>query len=446
MPLKLIHVVRSLWPVLALALALPAAAAPCIDNIPADPHIDGQDGVAPSAVDPRAQLQALVRDAVARSKAVGAAKLMADAANSDTEDVKAGRLPQVSASGSLGNVGSQVDGITTAGRQARAGLNISQLLYDGGRLNRLADWRTQLAEAARQGQLGLQEQVTSQAVSLALERSRYRQQALVYHQYARKMSCLVEALQQIVQVDKGRASELVQARKSLQQAELSQVQATSAMRQMEARLRRFVGDQLPSGDGIATVFTRMPSLEEIQAQAERASEIAQLDAQARAAGALAESIAAQRQPQVNWSAGGSKAGGVGNPNSWSVGVNVSVPIYNPSQVPQIDAARKRADAARLQRDDALEARKSRVSDVHEQASSSFDRARRIVEVLRDSDRVRNYTLQQWQQLGRRSLFDVMAAEGDHYGLRVAYVNALYDAEQANALLWSLGGGLYSWLQ
>jgi outer membrane protein TolC len=67
-------------------------------------------------------------------------------------------------------------------------------------------------------------------------------------------------------------------------------------------------------------------------------------------------------------------------------------------------------------------------------------------VLRDSDRVRNFTLQQWQQLGRRSLFDVMAAEGDHYGLRVAYVNALYDGEQANALLRSLGLGIGAWLQ
>ena len=52
----------------------------------------------------------------------------------------------------------------------------------------------------------------------------------------------------------------------------------------------------------------------------------------------------------------------------------------------------------------------------------------------------------WQQLGKRSLFDVMAAEGDHYNLRVAYVNALYDGEQANALLQSLGGGIYAWLQ
>jgi len=436
--------IRSLWPLWALAATLPAAAA-CIDEAAVEMR-EGVAGSAPASAQPRVQLQSMVRTAVTRSHAVGAAELLASAAASDVEDVKAGRLPQVSANGSFGNIGSKVDDSTSSGTQLRAGINVSQLLYDGGRLNRLTDWRSQLAEAARQGQLSTQEQIAFQTVSLALERSRYRLQAQVYHQYARKMACLVEALEQIVQADKGRASELVQARKTLQQAEISQVQATSAMRQMEVRLRRFLGDELPSGEGISSVLTRMPSLDEIQTQTERSSEIAQLDAQANAAESFAKSVAAGQKPQVSWSVGGSKATGVGNPASWSAGVNVNVPLYNPSQVPQADAARKRAEAARLQRADALEARKSRVVDVYEQATSSFDRAHRIVEVLRDSDRVRNFTLQQWQQLGKRSLFDVMASEGDHYGLRIAYVNALYDGQQANALLWSLGGGIFNWLQ
>jgi outer membrane protein TolC len=48
-------------------------------------------------------------------------------------------------------------------------------------------------------------------------------------------------------------------------------------------------------------------------------------------------------------------------------------------------------------------------------------------------------------LARRSLFDVMAAEGDHYHLRAQHINALYDGLQANALLHSLGRGLANWL-
>jgi outer membrane protein TolC len=60
--------------------------------------------------------------------------------------------------------------------------------------------------------------------------------------------------------------------------------------------------------------------------------------------------------------------------------------------------------------------------------------------------VRNFTLQQWQQLGRRSLFDVMASESEHYNLRVAQVNALHDGQQLNALLESLSHGINQWVQ
>ncbi|OYU78426.1 MAG: hypothetical protein CFE45_29725, partial [Burkholderiales bacterium PBB5] len=88
----------------------------------------------------------------------------------------------------------------------------------------------------------------------------------------------------------------------------------------------------------------------------------------------------------------------------------------------------------------------RIVEAHEQAGAAFDRLKRVGLVLRDSDRLRNYTLQQWQQLGRRSLFDVIAAESDHYNLRVQYANALIDGQQMNATLTSLGIGLTSWLQ
>ena len=111
-----------------------------------------------------------------------------------------------------------------------------------------------------------------------------------------------------------------------------------------------------------------------------------------------------------------------------------------------DAARKRARAADLQREDALEARRFRLAEVHEQTVSAFDRMRRTAAVLRDSEQVRNYTLQQWQQLGKRSLFDVMGAEAEHYNLRISYVNALCDGQQMNANLLSLGRGVNEWLR
>jgi outer membrane protein, adhesin transport system len=109
------------------------------------------------------------------------------------------------------------------------------------------------------------------------------------------------------------------------------------------------------------------------------------------------------------------------------------------------AAARRSEATRQQYAEFLSTRVSRVADLHESADASFERARRFVEILKDSDKVRQSTFQQWAQLGRRSLFDLMSAEGDHFNLRIAYVNALHDGYQANVQLRSMGGGLLNWL-
>ncbi|MET0518446.1 MAG: TolC family protein, partial [Burkholderiaceae bacterium] len=123
------------------------------------------------------------------------------------------------------------------------------------------------------------------------------------------------------------------------------------------------------------------------------------------------------------------------------GVSINIPIYQPGANAAVDSALRRAQAATLQRDDTIDAKRYRVLEMHEAASSALDRARRVVDILRNSERVRASTLQQWQQLGRRSLFDVMGAESDYYSMRVAHVNALFDAEQVVALMWSMGRGV-----
>ncbi len=428
------------------SLVVWSAQAKCLDEVRMDEPVEA--ARAPSdAGAPRLSLQAMVREAIRRSNAIGAARLLAEAAANDIEEAKAGGKPQASLSGSLSQAHTAGDGLETYNGAKRSfGLNVGAPLFDGGRVRELTNWRTQLAEAARLGELNAQEQIALQTVSLALERSRYRMQAQVYGQYARKMSCLVEALEQIVAADKGRASELVQARKTQKQAEIQQAQAQSTARQMESRLARFIGDVIPSSEGLPSLLLEVPKLPDLWAEAERASDIAQLDAQANAAQNYAQSLTAGNKPQVNWVLSANRAGGGGSTNSMLAGINVTVPLVNPGVEYTVRSAEKRAEAARLQRADTLEAKRFRMTEVHEQATASFTRARQYAEVARDSDRLRGFTLQQWQQLGRRSLFDVMSTESEHYSLRVAYLNSLHDGQQANALLRSLGLGLNAWLQ
>jgi outer membrane protein, adhesin transport system len=95
-------------------------------------------------------------------------------------------------------------------------------------------------------------------------------------------------------------------------------------------------------------------------------------------------VVAGQRPQVSWGVNASKVKGVGNSTQWGANLNVNVPLFNAAHDPQADASRKRADAQRLQRAEALESRRFRMVEVYEQGLSSFDRAKRVVEVLRDS--------------------------------------------------------------
>lgn len=395
-----------------------------------------------SNADPRIQLQQLVQTAIQRSQSVGAVTLLAQAARYEWEEARASRLPQVSLGGMLSQVGSKTDGLPLEqGPKGTISINVTAPLFDSGRLNQLAAWRSQLAESARHGLINAEQQLALQTVSLAMDRSRYQLQIQVYGQYVRKMACLVEALEFIVKQDRGRASELVQAQKNRQQAELAVEQTHSALRQTEIRLKRFVGEELPPSASYSALLTQVPELGEMQRDVELAPEVAQLAAQERAQSRYADSVAAGYKTQVNVLLNGAAIAGQGKGGDFVAGVNVNIPLYNASADPGINAARKRAEAVRLQREDAIESRRYRMADMHESALSAFDRARRIVEILRNSDRVRASTLQQWQQLGRRSLFDVMGSEADYYGLRVAHVNAIFDGQQAVALMWSMGRGV-----
>ncbi len=274
------------------------------------------------------------------------------------------------------------------------------------------------------------------------------------------MDCLVEALQSIVRADRGRAGELVQARDWLLQAQRLETGAQTQAREVDGRLRRLVGDGLPGVQGLSTVLLDVEALSELMADIEGSTEIGQTTARMATATAYARAQSDSGKPEASWAftgagvsvvgsnpdtPGGGRGGGLGRSGNLSVGLALNIPLYSPGLAPASDAARRRVDAARQRREAALEARRYRVVEVHEQTLASFERARRVGAVLRNSAQLRSPTLQQWQQLGRRSLAEAMGAEAEHCRLRVAYVDALNDGQQLNAMLQSLGRGVQPWL-
>lgn len=420
----------------------------CVDD---DPAPELTVASAPGAA--AREIGSLVQAALERSRVVGAARALAEAAARDTDETRAAREVQASLGARVGGDASHGGGrwLSQPGA-ASTSLSASQLLWDGGRQQALVDWRDRLADAAGLALRSQQEQVALGAVTLALERTRYRAQEQVYGQYARKMACLVDALSEVVAADRGRASELLQARKALRQAELARAGTESQRRQAELRLQRLVGEVAFDARVMGGALLPLPALDTVLAAAEQSPELAQLQRQVQAASYLAQAAAAAGRPQISWSVSGSVSAGVGGTlgaqhgGTLSAGLVLSVPLLNPGVGAAVDAAKWRVLAAREQLDDALDNRRLRVREVHEQASSSLDRADRVQAVLRDSQQLRAATQLQWQQLGRRSLFDVMGAESEHYNLRISQVNALIDAQQLNATLQSLGPGLLAGLR
>jgi len=402
--------------------------------------LETQDG------DPRAALQSLIDKTLSRSKALGAVRLLSDAARSDLEETRAMSLPTATLTVNATGVHQSIGSVTVGrGGQLSTTLSAGMPVWDAGRIAKLTEWRKELAEVAQQGQRSAEEQLSLNVVALALDRSRYVLQGQVYTQYVRKMACLVDALEIITKADRGRASELVQAQKSLQQADLSLEQTMSALRQTEVRMRRLVGEPLPPSIGMTAQLSVMPDLEQMQSDILLGADVAQAEAQARSQRSFAESVIAGQKPTVNLTGSASalfRSGpGESRTNDVGAGVSVTIPILQPGAQAQASAAVQRYRATVLQRDEAIEAKRYRLLEMNEVGTSTLDRARRIVDILRNSDRVRASTLQQWQQLGRRSLFDVMAAEGDYYSMRVAHVNAMFDAQQIVALIWSMGRGV-----
>lgn len=404
--------------------------------------LETQDG------DPRGALQSLVDTALSRSKAVGAVRLLTEAARFDLEETRAASLPTASLTVSANGIRQSIGSVTVGrGGQYSATVAAGMPVWDFGRLAKLTEWRKELSEVALQGQRSAEEQLSLNVVSLALDRSRFVLQGQVYTQYVRKMACLVDALEIITKADRGRASELVQAQKSLQQADLALEQTMSALRQTEVRLKRLVGDVLPPSIGMTAVLSVLPDLQQMQSDILLGADVAQSEALVRSQRSFAESVIAGQKPSVNITGTASALlrssapPGETRTTDIGAGVSVTIPLLQPGAQAQASAAVQRYRATVLQRDEAIEAKRYRLLEMHEVGSSALDRARRIVEILRNSDRVRASTLQQWQQLGRRSLFDVMAAEGDYYSMRVAHVNAMFDAQQVVALIWSMGRGV-----
>jgi adhesin transport system outer membrane protein len=315
---------------------------------------------------PQVQILALVKEAIRRNGDLGAAVISEAASEDDLTQSIASERPRVLVSGSLNSVRQQVADQDAVRRvQSDGTLAVTGVLYDGGLNARLTDYRRELRHAARFNTQAEQEQVVVDTIAAALSRSRYRQQAQVYQQYARKMSCLVDALTEIVAQDKGRASELLQARKTQQQAELSRDLALAQSRQAEIRMRRLAGEDVRLGHGFVMALAQTPRAEEVLQSIEQSGEVMRMQAQVAAGDRYADAVTAGARPQLSWSAAAQRSRlGTLQSSSVSAGISLSYNLFDwGSSDAAASSAAKRANAARRQYDEFMKIRSARVGEL-----------------------------------------------------------------------------------
>lgn len=433
---------------LSVLFAGGAQAAPgCEDPPPVRLPVSAEAAAAPD--DALNQLATLAREALAQSADVRGAQHGSRAARFDLDQTAAAAKPAVGLSSGLGLNQSAYDGDTR--RESRTGslaLSVSAPLYDGGRLGELVRYRQRMADAGEVSVGSVRERVVRDAVVTALERNRYTVQLVVHDRYVGKMACLVRMMEQVVELDRGRSSELVQARKGLRQAQLAREDALTARRQADTRLQQLVGGLaiLPWSDA-GQPLQELPPLAQVVDEIAASPDVRQLRLQAEAMDAYARASRAETAPQVRWQVGASQSryAHVDTAN-WNAGLTLNLTLADGGAATAgSNAAAERALAARRQEDALVEERMRTATTLHDAASSARTRAVQIVEVLKDSELVRAATYEQWARLGRRSLFDLMSAESEHVQLRLAEVNAQHDAWSAVAQLRSAGAGLLPWL-
>jgi adhesin transport system outer membrane protein len=241
-----------------------------------------------------------IEQAVQRSPQVRLAMAEYEAALADVEEAKGRRLPQLdigtqSKAARFGGGAEQRNG-----NSAAVSLNVVTTVYDWGRNGKNIESREQLVMAARQYYIGELETSAFNVSSSLVELGTQRTVTQVAQQYVDRMQSLVDMLSEIVIVDRGRASELTQAKARLLQAMASRDNAQARMDDAQLNLRKLVGNiDVPIPKQEMWSF-RPADLPQLLSQIVDHPSIQQFEAHATASSLQADVVKAASLPKLDW--------------------------------------------------------------------------------------------------------------------------------------------------
>ncbi len=404
-----------------------------------------------STSDSREFLRSMVARALAYSPELRAASSEVLASDYMVDQVKGQRLPQVrlGVTSPLTTVGGdrQASSNNTHFSDSSGTVSVNTPIIDWGRIGNQVDNSLETAKAARYSKEYSREQLAYNTVSELMNMSRYEQSRIVAKHYVGRMKELVNMLSQITQADRGRESELVQAKAKLMSAQASMDNIEHQLSASKIKLVRLLGAEPSLPDDLNWQDTIIPASVAI-ASLDKNPMMLNLQAKVRAAEYEAESIKAAALPQVNWVVSKSTAkDSNGNESGWYTGLNVEWEAFSGgSQRAAQMTARAKANVAQQQYEVSYRDLEYQINYQVQVRDSSFLRADDYDRLSGETDRVRQMFYQQWYHLGKRTLLDVLTAENDHFNNQLSAINNRYDGYISNVNVIASAAMMLSWMR
>ncbi|WP_010090344.1 TolC family protein [Burkholderia ubonensis] len=420
------------------------------------PALSGDSGVSnvlPSRsfsteADVRRLLYAAVEAAIDVSPQVRRLYAEYQAAQSDVDQAKGARWPQLQLSGRTRSAqfGSNAGIGYDPGNSINADLTTT--LFDWGRTDKLIGSRRERASANQERYTAQMEDSAYQVSSTLVELAKQRNIALLSQQFVDRMTQLVSMLDEIVAADRGRGSELTQAKARLLQAQASRDTALARYRDAQLNLRKLVGER-PVPIPVAASWPLQPGrLERLMSALDENPRIRQARAEATAADLNRDAVRASSRPQLDWVVSTNTGrDALGRRMPWQTMLTLRWNAFTGgAATAEADAATYRALAGWREVEQTRLDLEYQVRSADQDAREFDARADQYHDLTAESDRVRNAFFDQWHQLGRRSLLDVLIAESDYYNNRVSEVAYRFDGYAATLRGYASAGMLVRWLR
>lgn len=389
-----------------------------------------------------------VKAAAERSPKVQRAHAELAAADADIDEAKGQRYPQVDLGTTAGSKKFGSGSENSDGTSSGINLNVVTPVYDWGRIRNTIESRRHLSSAATAAIDAELESSAFEVTNTLVELGKQRIIVDLSQQYVDRMGELVKMLAGIVAVDKGRSSELTQAKARLLQAQAARDSADTRAKDAEINLRKLVGERPIMIPRTKEWNIRMVNLEHLLSMTEDHPVINQAKAQTESAEMQAKVVRSSSLPQLNWVVTKSTAeDALGREQPWETHLAVTWGAFRGGSTRASErAALQRAEASRQEVEQQRLDLEYRIRTANHEAKTFLERAELYRDLTVESDGIRVAFYEQWYHLGKRTLLDVLSAESDHYGNRVSEITNRFDGYQAILRQYSGAGTLAGWLR